>query len=695
MQQDLRSFIDNTGFDRAAVARTAELLPTSDAELDACIAEAVDQDDLMAFMLLVSAALSRERPVDARHLTHGAKLLPGAEYLICIVWRLQGDMPEHLLEGMRNTVMHRVCESAALFVIALWCDEFRNGVLPPQVVPRARAMARRMNTSNEDIQPFSFLLALALYKEDSGLRELLYRRFAGAPEEKLRTVEDDCRDLIRNVRAVCHAPVLQVIPEGLVDTYPNPGSVRRAAPQIGRNEPCPCGSGLKYKRCCYEKDRERLRRSSEIEGITRAELNRNPEAHLTAGRLEKMGPLEVVRFGPEKMPRTLLGAYFLRLAAFNLFNRALEAMETLGYEDDLEEAWQFVMFAVVRAGRKEIAERLVELRAPHGFGENDLGLSEKLLLSRDDPGRCIDLIENAALQALETTDVEKLLDIGYAVTFSKFSALGVLLYRGVIPLVSPTQAADCYEQLLIARDRLNVAPDDPIGEVVDSLLGRELHEGKDAAALLDTQEKLDAKRREVRALKEIVERVRKEIARRERADAPNTTLAVTARPDAQTLRDFRDEIERLQTIIREKNDERSALRRELQRARTDLDELRDKSPGAEQDVKRADDEPALLLPADPEERQPVRVIEFPRNFQDSLNGFPRHIARTAMTLLGRLAAGEPEAFSGALRLKACPAVMRQRVGQDYRLLFRVLPDRIQVVDLVPRQDLERRIKSLD
>ena len=25
---------------------------------------------------------------------------------------------------------------------------------------------------------------------------------------------------------------------------------------IGRNDPCPCGSGRKYKRCCLEKSRE-------------------------------------------------------------------------------------------------------------------------------------------------------------------------------------------------------------------------------------------------------------------------------------------------------------------------------------------------------------------------------------------------------------------------------------------------------
>jgi preprotein translocase subunit SecA len=26
--------------------------------------------------------------------------------------------------------------------------------------------------------------------------------------------------------------------------------VRRETPKVGRNEPCPCGSGKKYKNCC-------------------------------------------------------------------------------------------------------------------------------------------------------------------------------------------------------------------------------------------------------------------------------------------------------------------------------------------------------------------------------------------------------------------------------------------------------------
>ena len=31
---------------------------------------------------------------------------------------------------------------------------------------------------------------------------------------------------------------------------PKPQTLRHAAPKVGRNDPCPCGSGKKYKKCC-------------------------------------------------------------------------------------------------------------------------------------------------------------------------------------------------------------------------------------------------------------------------------------------------------------------------------------------------------------------------------------------------------------------------------------------------------------
>jgi hypothetical protein len=35
-----------------------------------------------------------------------------------------------------------------------------------------------------------------------------------------------------------------------------------------------------------------------------------------------------------------------------------------------------------------------------------------------------------------------------------------------------------------------------------------------------------------------------------------------------------------------------------------------------------------------------------------------------------------------------------RIGIDHRLLFRLHPGRLQVVDLINRRDLEKRIKTL-
>jgi uncharacterized protein YecA (UPF0149 family) len=34
------------------------------------------------------------------------------------------------------------------------------------------------------------------------------------------------------------------------ELYGNESTFRRTLPKIGRNDPCPCGSGKKFKQCC-------------------------------------------------------------------------------------------------------------------------------------------------------------------------------------------------------------------------------------------------------------------------------------------------------------------------------------------------------------------------------------------------------------------------------------------------------------
>lgn len=37
---------------------------------------------------------------------------------------------------------------------------------------------------------------------------------------------------------------------------PNPPTYIREKPKTRRNDPCPCGSGKKYKKCCADKHNE-------------------------------------------------------------------------------------------------------------------------------------------------------------------------------------------------------------------------------------------------------------------------------------------------------------------------------------------------------------------------------------------------------------------------------------------------------
>jgi hypothetical protein len=163
------------------------------------------------------------------------------------------------------------------------------------------------------------------------------------------------------------------------------------------------------------------------------------------------------------------------------------------------------------------------------------------------------------------------------------------------------------------------------------------------------------------------------------------------------MRQLRDKVNQLESDLKERHNERNELRRKLDRLQSRADALVERAsmtPAENAGEADVDNEDELLLPQDIEGGHPFRLIDFPRNFLQRLEEFPRHVARSAMAILGKLAGGDPAAFGGAKRLKAAPSVMRVRVGIDFRLLFRLLPERIEVVDLIPRQDLERKIKTI-
>ena len=691
MNPELRQFIDQAIPHRGSVLGVAEMLPADDAALDALIGETVRANDVKAFMHVVTAALSKERRVEARHLARGAMLFPNDGMLGAVVLRMAGDVAEPLTEAIANTHLRPEIAAQALHLVAHWCQQHRGGVLPGQLVPLARALARRQHS---DAKITGCLVAMSGLANDAGLDALLRQKHPGLTDRQWDEKKSLYRNYGESLIRVYGMPILDWTPEKPSTELASGTTMRRAVSRLGRNEPCHCGSGKKYKHCCHDKDQQRLHHSSDIAGVTHEELLAAPEPHLTAARLERMPPAETARLDPAKLPAALLEPYFLRLSAFNLLDRAVEAMATLGYTEPLAEAWDHVMFGATRHGRKDIAEQLMQLRAHTGFTEDKLGLGDRLLLAEGDDAKCLQLIHEAALKTLQSEDFEELMGFAYGVNISKYRALGIYLYRSAFPLTPPDRLTICFGQVLEARDRLNLPPDDPFSDYIDERLAERKDESKDAEMLRKAQRLLEGKMQEVQQLKGTLAGLQKEIARREKNPPPTATATERARAvDEKALKELHEKVEVLKSALKERHNERNALRRDLQQAHTDLETLR-KNPVPAAPGDEVDREETLLLPQDAPEVHPVRLIEFPRGFQPRLAELPRHVARAAMVMIGRLAAGEPAAFVGALRLKATPNVMRQRIGSDFRLLFRLHPTSLEIIDLVNRKDLERRIKTL-
>lgn len=692
MRPELRQLIVRSKFHRKAMEAVAALLPVEDGELDALIGETVQEHDAWGFVYVIVAALGAGRKVDARHLAGGTMLFSNRILLAWVAWHVQGEVPEQLMRAVKGTQLFWEIEGVALVVVAAWCQERRDGVLPAELIPSARVLAHNPHAAKK---AGPYLRVLASLVNDAGLTAIVEERHG-------KVAIPEVKRLGETMLHYCRAPLTELVPEAPHRELARGVTMRRAVARIGRNEPCPCGSGKKYKHCCIAKDEERLQFSTDVAGKTLDEVLAEPERYLTQAKLMKAPPHEGARWDPRKIKPELRKVYFEKLVAFRFLDRAVEAMELLGWAGELEKTWEHVLLWTSVEQRKDLVQRLMKLRPESAPIDGDLPTITALLLADDDPAQMIQILERGAMKALQGEKPEELAGFAYAVMASKFRCTGIFVVRSMIAMLPRDKAARLFELLLETRDRLNLSPDDPFGEIMDERFRVKDHgEGKEAEALREAQHRLDEKAREVQVLKDGLARLHEELKAREQAPAAGVTPSAPAAPstaDEPALQELRRKVEGLKAALKERHLERNELRRELQKAQVNLETLRSTaaSPvvGPTGEPHGPDPEAELLLPPEPPTPQPVRLIEFPKDFQERLRSVPRAVARGTLTLLGGLAAGETAAFVGIVRLKACHGIFRQRIGSDFRLLFRLLPDRVQVVDLIPRQDLLRRIKTL-
>lgn len=114
-------------------------------------------------------------------------------------------------------------------LLAFWCGRVGERVTPDSVAQAFRQVAQ-LDLPLEARQSFPTLLREFIdYLVDTGR----FPRAAG------------WRGLVERAEAAYPRHFRQ-------DGSVRGETVRHALPTVGRNEPCPCGSGKKYKKCCME-----------------------------------------------------------------------------------------------------------------------------------------------------------------------------------------------------------------------------------------------------------------------------------------------------------------------------------------------------------------------------------------------------------------------------------------------------------
>ena len=692
MQADFIKRLHSARLTGGDVRALAAQLPAAADDLRRLIESLVAAADEAGMTALMLAMVAGGRSIEARILPGVLPLMNHLDGVSVVALQARGEVVEALLAAVEGGLMGWEREAVLLLIAGWIClnrDPRRS--LPPNLIPKARLLAREAGSGPEALLP---LFALAHITGNQALQTVLEELILPPPPE---VIESALEFIIKKPAA----DPLAFLPEQADRVLHASGTLRRAAAKVGRNDPCPCGSGKKYKRCCFEKDQERLHHSSEVAGVTTDELEALPEPFLTREKLEDLRGPKLARLQIERLAPALQPVLLERLAAFQQMDALLAAWEMVGWRADLRNVRDYCLFNAAQAGRRDVVARLIELcglSAEH----DDIPLNARLLLLRAQPEKFLHLIEEAALRNLKDPNNLDPVKMACALTEGGLPGLGTLVARGAAAAASPLDAETLFEAIGKVRDQMDLPPGDPGEWMLDHLyeLPEELDE-QTREELAAARRQMDAAAAESSRLRAQLAEVRAQLERQERlAERNKTAPAVSAVPAATSepaAAELRKRIDELKSALKERHAERNALRRELNEVLEETAELREskarQGPNANP-ANEPDREEQSLLAEETTVLQPLRVPVFPGRFLQTLESFPGNVARDVLALIGQLAAGEPAAFVGMRRLRVRHEICRVRVARDYRLLFKRQPEKLEILDLINRRDFEKWLKTL-
>jgi hypothetical protein len=642
-------------------------------ELEAAMREALARADFDAAIVLLLASAKAQKPFEARWL---AEVLPLEESLVlflALIGGARGDRTGVLLDLAERKRFGLDAIGLELTAAALWAAWKLEPNRTPSV--RDRVIASLRTLARERLPEEAALIVSAL------ARELADENLTALAEPWLKL--GDGKRMVKELERYLAMRPVEAARAVTIDASPAAaGFTVRSGAQVGRNDPCPCGSGKKYKKCCQAKDEARGFSPSPIPGMTWEEYLVEGAAKMSADEVQKLDWPDLVRVALDKLqaePLTVAMRRFAGIRRWELAERALELLARSKKKDAIDDLRNELIGTALADGDFERAQALADANEPR-----NLLLGDHAVLEIAD-GAGVDRLLEFCEEAVRDESGEKAIDLAIALC-DHAPELGILIARGCLSSTRESDAKLLLQRLDDAGDRLGLRPDDPAWEIWDAItdarLERQVADAKESGERLKVAEETERLRQ---ALKQASSRVN-ELERKVRAE-PAAAQAAQVAIDPERERELRSKNAELKALIRESNEERRLLREKLATLSETLDDEKAAAPDDD------DDEQEEEL-----ELEPARGVLIPRignRATDSLREHPPRIAGDALRRIGELCAGEQSAWSGVKQAKDMPRpLLMCRIGIHYRLLFRADEGVLDVIDLVTRESLDVALKRL-
>ncbi|HEY8077470.1 MAG TPA: SEC-C metal-binding domain-containing protein [Labilithrix sp.] len=602
-----------------------------------------------------------------------------------IFFATDGDRVAMLAEFLEDAHATWERETLALFLAA---ESVGESHVDEKLVVHARRLARNELEGDTAV----LLGATALRIGDEELVKLAAPYVTKAKKQK-RIAEQALADARR--------PLLDALGDAAPRVVGGDYTVRKAGPDVGRNDPCPCGSGKKYKKCCA------LKPAGGDGAPASFEPPRIDEATLHPEQARELRASELAKLDLSRVPTRALPWVYRRALVFRRWAFAEKALDVLAKRADRKgeiDTYRLEMLDHALDSREAaVAESVLEK-----IGKERVPAALRLDVACVRGEADIAAIEDAAKTAIKTeNDGLEAVELAF-VLLRNYPALGILAARGALHEGRADDSKSLLQGMEDARDRAMLPPFEPWWELYDALVADARERRKTRLSEAEREQMAKEVRRaraESRGATAEVDKMRRRLEELDAAlSAKAAEPAPTSKPEIaksaaaidsaeleEERRRLRMKVDELQRIIGEGQHERRELRQQL----SELAEQRVASGARDDKDEERDAEDDALDEGDVEERpRGILVPVYSDRAAKSVTELDDAPAEAALALVAALAAGRENAWGGIKRLTKARGVYSARAGIHHRILFGIDEKTLRVHEIIHRRDLEQAVNRV-